>query len=174
MTNKHTAIVFGSIVVIAATVGYSALNTVFVKNLEFRWYQEGSFDLLSMMFNGRLAVCNNSDYPANFEKYSIEVTFDEQNLGRFSSQGASISPHTSTMVSGTFEADDKRVSQVLFSSLNTALNNNAAAARIDPGKMHVITTLETKIIGFIPFSITQQYSGHEFYDMMNQKTSCDK
>lgn len=173
MTNKHTIIVIASITVIAATLGYSSLNLIYAKDLQFRWHQQGSFDLLSIMFNGRLIVCNDSNYPANFQKYSIQIFFDDQDLGTFTTQGAGVMPYGTTTISGNFEAGDKRVSQMLFSSLNTALNNNAAAARIDPSKMQVTTTLETKVIGVIPFSITQQHTGAEFLEMMNQKTSCD-
>ncbi|MEW6044257.1 MAG: hypothetical protein AB1608_08335 [Thermoproteota archaeon] len=173
MANKHTVIVIASIAVIAATVGYSSLNLVFAKDLQFRWHQQDSFDLLSLMFNGRLSVCNDSDYPVNFQKYSIRIFFDEQDLGTFTAQGTGVLPHSTATVLGKFETADKRVAQMLFSSLDTALNNNAAAARIDPSKMHVTTTLESKIIGVVPFSINQQYSGAEFLEMMNQKTNCD-
>lgn len=173
MTNRHTIIVIASIIVIVATLGYSSLNLIYVKDLQFRWHQQGSFDLLSIMFNGRLVVCNNSDYPVNFQKYSIQIFFDGQDLGTFMAQGAGVTPHNTATILGNFETSDKRVSQMLFSSLNTALNNNAAAARIDPSKMQVSTTLETKIIGIIPFSITTQLTGAEFLGMMNQKTSCD-
>ncbi|MEM3064482.1 MAG: hypothetical protein QW177_03825 [Candidatus Nitrosotenuis sp.] len=173
MTNKHTVIVIASIVVIAATLGYSSLNLIYVRDLQFRWHEQGSFELLSIMFNGRLVVCNNSDYPTNFQKYTIQIFFDGQDLGTFTTHGAGVAPHSTATIPGSFEAADKRVSQMLFSSLNTALNNNAAAARIDPSKMHVTTTLETKVIGVIPVSITQQQTGAEFLKMMNQKTSCD-
>jgi hypothetical protein len=173
VANKHTIIVIASVVVIAATIGYSSLNLVFAKDLQFRWHQQGSFDLLSIMFNGRLVACNDSDYPANFHQYSIKIFFDGQDLGTFETHSAGVMPHSTTTVAGKFEAGDMRVSQMLFSSLDTALNNNAAAARIDPSKMHVTTTLESKIIGIVPFSLTQQYSGAEFLEMMNQKTSCE-
>jgi hypothetical protein len=174
VVNKHTVIVIVSIAVIAITIGYSSLNLVFAKDLEFRWHQAGSFDLLSLMFGGKLVVCNNSDYPANFHKYSFNVIYDEQSLGTFSVQGIGVLPHSASSLNGKFTTDDKRVSQILFSSLDTALSGSGQAARINVNNMQVISTLDTKIVGFIPFSITQQYSGQEFVEMMNQKTSCDK
>ena len=174
MVNRHTIIVIVSIAVIAATLGYSALNLVFANDLQFRWYQEGNFDLLSIMFGGKLAVCNNSDYPTNFQQYSFNITYDSQSLGTFSVQGIDVSPHSSAMLAGKFSTDDKRVSEILFASLDTAFSGSGQAARIDVSKMSVTTTLDTKIIGVIPFSITHEYSGQEFLDMMNQKTSCDK
>lgn len=174
MVNRHAIIVIVSIVVIAATIGYSSLGIIFAKDLQFRWGQEGGFDLLSLMFGGKLVVCNNSDYPINFQRYSFDIYYDGQNLGVFSTNGAGMLPHASATIDGRFSTDDKRVSQILFASLDTAHSGSGQAARIDINKMSATTTLETRIIGLIPFSITQKHSGQEFFDMMNQKTSCDE
>lgn len=174
MTNRHTIFVIVSIAVIVATLGYSSLSIVFAKDLQFRWHQQGNFDLLSILFGGKLVVCNNSDYPLSFHQYSFNIVYDGQSLGVFSAQGMTVSPHTSAVIDGKFSTDDKRVAQILFSSLDTAFSGSGQAARIDVNKMSATTSLETKIIGVIPFSTTQQYSGQEFLDMMNQKTGCDK
>ncbi len=173
VVNKHTIMVVVSIAVIAATLGYSSLNLVSAGDLEFRWHQTGSFDLLSILFGGKLVVCNNSDFPASLRGYSFEIIYDGKSLGIFSTGGISIPPHASKTLAGKFEAQDRRISQILFASLDTALGDNAAAARINPDKMSVITTLETAVVGFIPFSITKQYPGEEFVKTMNQKTGCD-
>ena len=174
MANRHTIIVIASIAVIAATLGYSSLNLVFTNDLQFRWYQEGDFDLLSIMFGGKLTVCNNSDYPTNFQQYSSNIVYDGQDLGTFLVHGIGVLPHASATIDGKFTTDDKRVSEILFASLDTAFSGSGQAARIDVNKMSVTTTLDTKIIGVIPLPITHEYSGQEFIDMMNQKTSCDK
>lgn len=173
LVNKHTAVVIVSIAIIMATIGYSGLNTLLARNLQFRWHQLDNFDLLAVMFNGKFLVCNDSVIPVSFDSYSVKIFFDKQDLGTFTSFGAQISPHKSAIVGGQFETGDKQVAQMLFSSLDTALNNNDAAARIDPKKMHVTTTIQTKLIGLIPISTTQQYSGYDFVDIMNKKTSCD-
>ncbi len=172
MANKHTLVVVLSVIVIAASLGYSSLNLLSAESLEFRWYQPDSFDLLSMMFGGKLAVCNNSDYPAAFARYSFDVIYEDQNLGTFTADGAGLAPHTDTMVDGKFATDNKQVANILFSSLDTALGGGHAA-RINPDNMAVVSTLETKIIGLVPFSVTHQYSGEEFVKMMSQKTECD-
>jgi hypothetical protein len=170
--NRHIIITLASIAIIAATLGYSSLNLVSAKQLEFRW-QTGSFDLLSILFGGKLLVCNNSDFFANLRGYSFEVIYDKKSLGTFSTDGISIPPHTSKTLAGKFEAQDRRISQILFASLDTAIGDNAAAARVNPDKMSVVATLETLVVGFVPFSITTQYSGEEFVNLMNQKTECD-
>jgi hypothetical protein len=173
VANKHTIVVAVSIIVIAASLGYSSLNLLSAKDLQFRWYQPDSFDLLSIIFGGKLAVCNNSDYPAAFASYSFDVIYEGQSLGVFTANGAGLAPHTNTMVDGKFATDNKQVANILFASLDTALGGGQAA-RINPNNMQVITTLETKIIGLVPFSLTHQYSGEEFVKMMSQKTECDE
>jgi hypothetical protein len=174
VANKHTVIVIISIIIIAAALVYSSLGAVFANDLQIRWNQTGSFDLLSIMFGGKVVVCNDSDYPISFHQYSFNIIYDGQDLGTFSAQGASLLPHTSTEISGEFTTDDKRIAQILFASLDTAFSGSEQAARIDTKKMSATTTLDTRIIGIIPISITQEYAGQEFIDMMNQKTSCDQ
>ena len=172
MANKHTIVVVSSIIVIVFSIGYSSLTLVSAKDLQFRWYQPDSFDLLSMMFGGKIAVCNNSDLPATFASYSFDVMYEEQNLGTFATSGAGLAPHTDAIVDGKFATGNKQVANILFASLDTALGGGPSA-RINPNHMTVVSTLETKIIGLVPFSLTHQYSGAEFVKMMNQKTSCD-
>lgn len=172
MANKHTIIVIASVIVIAGSLGYSSLSLLSAKDLQFRWYQADSFDLLSILIGGNLFVCNNSDYPATFSSYAFDVIYEEKSLGVFSTNGAGLVPHTSAMVNGKFTTDDMRVSNILLASLDTALGGGNAA-RINPDYMQVVVTVETKIIGLVPFSITNQYSGQEFVQLMSKKTGCD-
>lgn len=174
MVNWHTIIVAASIVVIVGTFGYSLLGVFAANNLQFRWHQIESFDLLTMMIGGNLSVCNNSDYPATFRSYTLDLAYDGNPLGKFTTDGAAIAPHTSAMIDGKFSTDDKRVANILLLSLDTAMSGSGQAARINPENMEVSATVETTIIGLVPFPITQQYSGPEFVDMMNQKTNCDE
>lgn len=173
MVNRHTIIVIVSIIVIAGTVSYSSLSIFTANDLQFRWHRADSFDLFSLMIGGNLLVCNNSDYPTTFRSYTLDLVYGDEELGRFTADGAALSPHTSTMVTGKFSTDDKQVANILLASLDTAISGSEQAARINPENMEVTATLETTIIGLVPFTTTQQYSGPEFVEMMRQKTSCD-
>jgi hypothetical protein len=173
VANKHTIIVIASIMVIAGSLGYSSLNLVSAKDLQFRWHQVGSFDFIAILVSGKLAVCNNSEYPASFQKYSFTITYDRTNLGTFTTEGGSLAPHATKMISGKLYSDDKKISQMFFSFLDTELGGTDVT-RIDASKMEITSTLDTAIIGIIPYSVTHKYSGQEFVQMMNQKTSCDK
>lgn len=173
MANKHTIIVIASIIVIMASLGYSSLNLVSAKDLQFRWNKIGAFDFIAILVRGNLVVCNNSDLPSSFQSYSFSITYDGKDLGTFVTEGGMIAPHTTGIISGKLQSDDKKISETFFSFLDTELGGTDVT-RIDATKMAVTSTLDTRIIGIIPHTITHQYSGQEFMDMMNQKTSCDK
>lgn len=173
MANKHTIIVMVSIAVIAGSVGYSSLGAISAKDLQFRWHQIDSFDFIAVLVQGDFAVCNPTSIPANFESYSFSMNYDGNDLGTFVVGGGGVAPNTIGVVHGKLQSDDKRISEMFFSFLDTEFGGTDVA-RIDSNKMTVKTTIETKILGVIPYSITHDYSGRVFVDMMNQKTSCDK
>lgn len=169
MANKHTIIVIVSIIVIASSLGYSSLNLISANSLQFKWASD--FDYLSVLYGKNMVACNGSDYPASFSKYSFTIFYDSDQIGKFTTSGAMVQPHSEANISGKFAADDKQVSQMFFSFLDTELHGTDVA-RIDADKMNVIAALDYTILGVIPFSITQEYSGQEFLEMMNKDTIC--
>lgn len=173
MANKHTIIVIASIAIIAGSLGYSSLNAFSANDLQFRWHQVGSFDFINILASGNLAVCNSSDMPANFQSYSFSMTYDRNDLGTFVTDGGGVAPHTLGIIHGKLNSDDKRISEMFFSFLDTEFGGTDVT-RIDSKKMSVTSTLEARILGVIPYTITHKYSGQDFVDMMNHKTSCDK
>jgi hypothetical protein len=173
VANKHTIIVIASIAVIAGSVAYSSLNLVSAQELQFRWHQAGGFDFLSILVSGKLGVCNNSDYPATFRSYSFSMNYDGSDLGTFATDGAGVPSHSIVIVNGKLQSDDQRISQMFFSFLDTEFGGTDVT-RVDADKMKITTTLDTTIVGIIPYTITKEYSGQEFLQLMNQKTSCDQ
>ncbi len=172
MVNKHTIIVLVSIAVIVSSLGYSSLNLVSANGLKFKWASK-SFDFTSVMYGGNLETCNNSDYPASFAKYEFTIFYDSKPLGKFTSSGISIPPHSKGIVNGKFTADDRQVAQIFFSFLDTEIQGTDVN-RVDANKMRVTTSLDYTIIGVVPFSTIHEYSGQEFLDMMNENTKCNK
>ena len=45
----------------------------------------------------------------------------------------------------------------------------SAPERIDPRQLTIITQIQAPIIGIIPYTITNQYSGLYFWDALNGK-----
>jgi hypothetical protein len=173
VANRHTIIVIVSILVIVGSIAYSSLNLVSAQEMQFRWHRMGGFDFLSILVSGKLEACNNSDYPATFRSYSFSMNYDGKHLGTFATDGAGAPSHSSVTVNGKLQSDDQRITQMFFSFLDTELGGTDVT-RVDASKMKITTTLDTTIVGIIPYSITKEYSGQEFLQLMNQKTSCDK
>lgn len=172
MANRHTLVAAVAIAVIAATIGYSALSAFSVSELQIRWHKEGDFDYLSTLFGGRVTICNDSPYPANLKSYSFRMVYDSDDLGTFTTGGANIAPKSTVTLAGSLDANDKRIAEMMFSFLDTELGGTQVT-RIDGAKMSVHATSESVIMGFIPVSVSREYSGYEFVQMMNQKTNCD-
>jgi hypothetical protein len=172
VTNKHTIIVIASIVVIVGSLGYSSLNIMSTKNLEFSWPGH-AFNFLSVMTDKTVNVCNNSDLPASFSKYSFRIIYDGNDLGTYSTGRGGLGPHTNSIVFGKFESKDDRMSSLFFSFLDTE-TGGTDVTRIDPNKIKVVTQLDTTILWVIPYSVSQEYSGTDFIQMMNTKSSCGK
>lgn len=170
MANKHAIIVIASIVVIAGSLGYSSLNVFSAKDLEFSWPHQ-SFQFTSVIVGKVLDVCNNSDYPATFRSYSFTMIYDKDTLGTFTVGSGGLAPHSGGSAFGKFESTDERISNIFLSFLDTE-EGGTDVTRIDLEKMKISTKLDTTIMGVIPFSITHDYPGKEFADMMNKKPSC--
>lgn len=170
MVNKHIIIVIISIIVIVSSLGYSSLNLISANNIQFKWATK-NFDFISVMYGRNLEACNNSDYPTSFTKYEFTILYDSKQLGKFTTSGVGMSPHSKANVNGKFAADDKQVAQIFFSFLDTEIKGTDVTG-MDANKMRVITTLDYTIIGVIPFSISHEYSSQEFLKMMNEDTRC--
>lgn len=171
MANKHTVIVIVSIAIIAGSLGYSSLNVISAKSLEFGWPGQ-SFDFLAALTGKTINVCNNSDLPATFSQYSFTMIYDGDDLGTYSTGSGGLNPRSDGIVFGKFESKDNRMSALFFSFLDTEMGGTDVT-RINKDKMAVITKLDTTILGVVPFSITEKYSGQEFLDLINKKPSCD-
>jgi hypothetical protein len=170
--NKHSFVMIGAVIVIAGTVGYSALGAIAANDLQVRWHEPGSFDYLSISFAGKVGICNPSEYPANLKSYSVKMMYDSSDLGTFVTGGSNIASKSVAILPGTFSANDKRISEMFFAFLDTEFGGTSVT-RIDSNKMRVQTTVESSIIGFIPVYVSNEYSGQEFLQMMNAKTKCD-
>lgn len=170
LANKHTIIVIASIAIIAGSLGYSSLNVISAKDLQFSWPNQ-SFQFTSVIVGKTVNVCNNSDYPATFRQYSFTMIYDKQILGTFTTGSGGFAPHSGGLVSGKFESADEQISNIFLSFMDTE-EGGTDVTRIDINKMKIDTKIDTTIFGVIPFSVTHDYSGKDFVEMLNKKPSC--
>lgn len=172
MANKHTIVVIISILVIAGSLGYSSINAISNHSLEFSW-PGNSFNFLSVMTDKTVKVCNPSDLPASFSKYSFTVFYDGKELGTYSTGHGGLSPHSNGVVFGKFDSKDDRIANLFFAFFDTE-NGGTDVTRINTDKIKVKTELDSTILWVVPHVITHEYDGEEFVNMINKAPSCEK
>lgn len=166
--NRHTVIVIISCVVIASTVGYSIFNLLSVENLQFRWAGKDGFNLFSLMYGARLEVCNPSNLSIMFSSYEISSVYKGDMLGTFYLGGGQILPKSSAVLQGKFDADDKKIANIMSLFLDTEVQGSDVT-KVDAKKLEIVTKLKTSFLGIIPYTMSKSYGGSEFFDLMNDK-----
>lgn len=168
MMEKQKIITIVAILVISGVVGFSFLNIYTLEKLDlsgiddvFRFYETST--------GGKFRVCNNSLIPASFNQFNVVVFYEDKVLGTLVVDGSSIMSNSILDVYGNYISDSYAQSQTLFMHFDHMFSNDSTI-RIDPRKLAVETEFQTTIVGF-PYSVTEQYSGMEFWHMLNDKNN---
>ena len=83
-------------------------------------------------------------------------------------QGAVLDPNSDIKKTGEFTTQNFEEVQYLSMHFD-AMFTNTIPVRIDPSNMVITTDIQTQLFGFIPYSVTNQYSAFEFSEMMNDE-----
>lgn len=168
--NKHSKITLVVIILIVIPFVYSVLNIYAANQLQFRWNDHGKFNYFALSNNGNMEFCNTVPFLVNIKKFQIDTFYDLENKGAFTIQPFTINPLSNSTQNGIFHSDEFIEAQYLFMQLDFEFNDGPI--RLDPNKMHIIVSIDTPIIGVIPYSTTMQYSGFDFNKIMNEKNFC--
>ena len=166
--NKHSAIVILASIVIVASIGYSMFNVTTLDKLQFKWNERSSFDYLTMLNGGVVEVCNTSLIPLKFNGLNFVTFYEDQEVGRFFVEGSTIQPNSKSELKGKGEMTSLAGQMVSMYMDSEYLGGDFA--RIDSSSMVVFTVVDTTVLGVIPYSVTNQYSGEEFFHIMNGNT----
>ena len=166
--DKHTTIVIIASIVIAIPFVYSGWNIYAADQLQITGTDEGQFRFFDMINSGSIEVCNSMPFFVNYQKYSINIFFNEANKGTYSTSPLNLDPLSSEIVNGTFSSETFSEAQYLALHFD-GMFSGSAPERIDPRQLKIITQVEVPIIGIIPYTITKQYSGLFFWDELNGK-----
>jgi len=137
-------------------------------SLQFRGAKGEEFNLISMAYGGQVQVCNPIFLPVTFKKYQIDLIYLNEIVGTYFVDGLTLAPSSSQVVKGKFEAESIPVAGITSLALDTELQGRDVG-RVDAKQFSVITRTEIGIMDFIPYSITKQYPGDVFYDLMNKR-----
>ena len=168
--NKHTVIVIIASIAIAGTIGYSLWNVFAISNLQIASAEKGTFAYFDLMNDGKISICNSLPLPVNLNKFEIMVFYDNEHKGTLTVNPVTILPQSSTIIEGEFRSEYFVDSQYLFLHLDGEFSGSQPI-RIDPAKMFVVTNVNSPIIGVIPYTISQQYTGFDFYNMMKDRNN---
>ncbi len=166
--NKHTAIVIIASFIIAGPFVFAAWNIYAAQQIQFVGIEEKKFNYFDMVNDGEINVCNPNPFYVVFDKMEIIMIFEQKDKGRLSFQGTTLSPSSVTTLEGKFRSETFQEAQY-FSMHFDVMFSGSAPIRIDPSKFAIVTETHTPIMGIIPYSIIQQYSGLDFWNVMNDK-----
>ena len=170
--NRYSIITFVAIIAIITPFAYSGLNIIGANQLEYNWNDIEEFSFFEMSNNGEIEFCNPMLFPASFQEFKITSFYDQKNIGEFETNSATISSKSSIIKSGNFSTEEFQATQHMFMTLDYEFDGGAI--RLDPNKFIVLVTIQTPIMGIIPYSNTVQMSGFELDQIMkNTELSCN-
>jgi len=163
--NKHTVITIIAIIVIVAPIAYSGLSIIGVQQLEYRWDNPGEFTFFTMLNQGEMEFRNTIPFWISIQKFEIETFYQSDTLGSFTVPSVSINPLSSTVDAGIFKSEEISESQHIFMTFDFEFNGGNI--RLDPNQFIIVVSVDTPILGLIPYTTTTQISGFEFDKLMN-------
>ena len=166
--DKHTTIVIIASIVIVIPFVYSGWNIYALDHLQLKGTDDGKFRFFDMINGGNIEICNSMPFFVNFHKVSIFTFFNGVDKGEYSITDHTLSPLSSKIVNGTFSSEIFSEAQYLALHFD-GMFYGSAPERIDPRQLTIITQIQAPIIGIIPYTITNQYSGLYFWDALNGK-----
>lgn len=170
--NKKGIIIGTSAVgaIIAITiVGYS-INTYALSNLQFRSSGGENFDFATFSGNLQMEACNPTSYPASFDKYHMQVLYKEKEFATMDIKGGTISPKQSEILDGNVAIDRGMVADLFMQSLADGFSGTQTPA-FNQNDMIVNSTIEAKVLGFIPYTETKSNTMTEFQEIMSYQNS---
>ena len=170
--NKYSTVTLIAIIIIIIPFAYSGLNIIGANQLEYKWSGSEEFSFFAMSNNGNMEFCNIMPFPTSFEKFQITTFYDAKNIGMYEIISTAIEPQSSIIKKGSFTTEEFQSTQHMFMTLDYEFGGGAI--RVDPNKFIVVVTVQTPIMGIIPYSHTTQISGFELdQTMKNQELSCN-
>jgi len=163
---KETIIAIISTVAIISTIAYSGLNIYAADNLQVRWNSDETFSFYSLS-KGQLETCNKFPIPVTFREYNIELTYDETKIGVFRIGSVTVPPFSSLLIDGKLEWQSE-IGLTYLLYLDSKLSG-AEVGRINVDNLRIVTSIQTSFLGVVPYSISKEYTGYEFVDLMDTK-----
>ncbi len=166
--NKHTAITIIAIIAIVIPFAYSGMNIYAAEQLEYRWVEPGKFSFFELSNNRSIELCNTLPYPVDFKNFQITTFYELRNIGGYTIENLEIDGSQSKIAQGKFSSDNYVDSQRLFMIMDFQFDGGDY--RIDSRQLYVVVSIDTPIIGVIPYTSVIEHAGFDFDQLMNQES----
>jgi len=169
--NRYTIITAIAIIVIITPILYGVWGIYSVEKLQLRT-PNSEFSYFDMSNYEKIQMCNPMPFFVGFNGLKIDFYYINDIKGVFEIGPTTISPNTSEILDVNFSSDNFSEAQYLFMHMDGQFAGEIPF-RLDPSKMVVVTTFETRIIGVIPYQNSITQSAFDFTNMMNEESSCE-
>ncbi len=170
--NKYSVITAVAIIVIIIPILYGVWSIYSVEqlqlgtpNVEFSYFEMSNYE--------KIQICNPMPFFVSFNGLRVATYYTEDLKGIFEIGPTTMDPKTVEVLELNFSSENFAESQYIFMHMDGQFDGEIPI-RLDPNRMVVVTTFETKIIGVIPYQSTITQSGFDFTKMMNEESSCEK
>lgn len=164
--NKHTIIVIIASIVIAASIGWAIWNIIVADQIQLRGANQNAFSYFSLINAKEISICNPTSFYTSFSNLKVMMVYEGKSVGELNFPGTTLAPNASITREGKFLTEN--FEQIQYLSLHfDGMFMDSIDRRINPASISIFTEIQTQIIGFIPYSITNQYPGFAFWNMMN-------
>lgn len=168
--NKHTIIVIVASVVIAIAIGWALWNVAASGQIQIQSSNQESFSYFALINGNEISICNPSPFYTSFNNLRISMIYEGENVGELNFPGGTLGANSEITREGKFTTDN--FEQVQYLSMHfDGMFMDAIERRIDPRKLIIDTEIQTLILGFIPYSVTNQYLALDFWQSMNDNKS---
>jgi hypothetical protein len=168
--NKYSVITAIAIIVIIIPILYGVWGIYSVEKLQIGT-PDSKFSYFDMSNYEKIEICNPLPFFVSFNGLKIEFYYQNDIKGVFEIGPTTISPNTSEILDVDFSSENFAEAQYLFMHMDGQFGGELPM-RLDPSKMVMVTSFETRIIGVIPYQNTFTQSGFDFTNMMNEESLC--
>lgn len=167
--NKYSVVAITASIIIAANVAFPLWNAYAVSQLQLHG-DKGIFRFYEFMTGeDQLEICNNLPFFTTFEQLKIVFLFEGNPKGTYTINGNTLFPNSSVVSKDKFTSETFSEAQYLAMHFDTMFQGDSPI-RIDPRKLTIDTEFKIMILGIIPYTVTQHYTGIGFYNMLNDAT----
>jgi hypothetical protein len=152
--NKKKIVIAG-IVIAAIICGFIGTNAYAASSVQIRPHQGNQFAISPSVLHIQAEACNPSYFSASFHNYEITAIYKTKVLEVALINGSTITPKSSMLLDGTFTINREAVSEFANQS-----------STFDPNQATVKTKLDAPIFGIIPFTVSKEYTGQEFANVV--------